>query len=797
MNFKLFLTAIGSLLIALFPSNIFSCGPSVDPYDYYVSFFSADNGNAQGYKPFCYTAYSFLYEEQEPVDQSALLSAEWAAYTGTAKASDALNFVNKFSYNDVSNLYYHLEKKLPLNIPDSVRKNTMTDYFFKSKDLEALGYIMYAKQVEPYVGGGEYWEPVTRDEVKMAKLVKSGSQLFAAAKKDFIKLRYTYQVMRLSHYSGQYNDVLTWYQKLADSYPQASELKNMCTALKAGALLRLGQNKEAAYFFSKAFAGGKAKRVSNFLGFRWSVQNDDDAKNIDEASFLQQCKNNKERASMAALFAMHGGTNRINDIKKIYVLNPAAEELEILVTREINKLEERYFTPSLEKEKGGKHFYYSWSDYDNSQIAEPEYKNAGAQVKDMTNLLLDMAKNKQVANPAFMQISAAYCAFMIRDYTKANDYIASAEKMNPSSKIKDQLMLTKLLVSLNQNDKIDAAFEEKILPSVQWLQQKAKKYPEWKKFYRDLTGEVLAGRYHAQKDFYKEALAIGAADKILQPGDSEQWWYQNGIEYLHDKMQSTDVEKLYALMTSGKTNAFEKYLMANNSVSKNNVIDFAGTAYLREYDYKKAIEWFKKAGTAEELTIHTNPFIDITHDRVEPLAEEEKFSITKTAFAEEMLHLQQLAEKDKANAAKHYYKIASGYYNMTYYGHAWQLSQYYRSGVDGYRIAADATGFEKEYYGCFTAEKNFEKAMNASADKNFKARCLFMMAKCAQKQLQRPGYGSSGDWGKYEASVKEYEKKFMANKYFPQLIKEYGSTAFYKEVYNTCSYLKDFVEKKK
>jgi hypothetical protein len=790
------LTAFVSLLIALFPGNIFSCGPSVDPYDYYVSFFSVENGNAQGYKPFCYTAYSFLYEEQEPVDQSALLSAEWAAYTGTVKTTDALNFVNKFSYNDVSNLYYHLEKKQPLNIPDSVKKNSMADYFFKSKDLEALGYIMYAKQVEPYVGGGEYWEPVTRDELEMAKLIKSGSQLFAAAKKDFIKLRYVYQVMRLSHYSGQYNDVLTWYQKLAESYPQASELKNMCTALKAGALLKLGQNKEAAYFFSKAFAGGKAKRVSNFLGFRWSVQNDDGT-NKDEASFLQQCQNNKEEAAMMALFAMHGQATRVNDIKKIYTLNPAAEELEILVTREINKLEERYLTLSLEKEKGGIHFYYSWSDYDNSQIAEPEYKNAGVQIKDLTNLLLEIAKNKQTANPAFMQTSAAYCAFMMHDYANANDYISAAEKMNPSSKIKDQLMLIKLLVSLNQNDKIDAAFEEKILPAVKWLLQKAKKDPEWKKFYRDLTGEVLAGRYHAQKDFYKEALAIGAADKILQPDDTEESWYENGIEYLHDKIQSADVEKLYSLMSSGKANAFEKYLMANNSLTINHVVDFAGTSYLREYDYKKAIEWFKKAGAAEELTVHTTPFIDITYDLVEPQPSEEKFSITKTAFAEEMQRLQQLAGKDKVNAAKHYYKMALGFYNMTYYGHAWQLTQYNRSGVDGYRIPDEATTFEKEYYGCFTAEKYFEKAMNASVDKNYKARCLFMMAKCAQKQLQRPGYGSSGDWDKYEAAVKEYEKKFMANRYFPQLIKEYGSTAFYKEVYNTCSYLKDFVEKKK
>jgi len=36
----------------------------------------------------------------------------------------------------------------------------------------------------------------------------------------------------------------------------------------------------------------------------------------------------------------------------------------------------------------------------------------------------------------------------------------------------------------------------------------------------------------------------------------------------------------------------------------------------------------------------------------------------------------------------------------------------------------------------------------------------------------------------------------MNNKYFPQFVKEYGNTAFYKEAFNSCSYLRDFVKKK-
>ncbi|MBK7305865.1 MAG: hypothetical protein IPI88_01800 [Chitinophagaceae bacterium] len=63
----------------------------------------------------------------------------------------------------------------------------MTAYFIQSKDLEALGYILYAKQVEPYVTGGEGdWNAPARDSLKMAKLIKNGQQLYAVAKKIFL-----------------------------------------------------------------------------------------------------------------------------------------------------------------------------------------------------------------------------------------------------------------------------------------------------------------------------------------------------------------------------------------------------------------------------------------------------------------------------------------------------------------------------------------------------------------------------------------------------------------------------------
>lgn len=798
MNWKIFITACISTVIVSFPQNIIGCGPGIDPYDYYTSFFHQELPEANGYKPFYYTGYNFFYDTEEPVSPSDILAEEWAAYCGApVKPADAKKLVNKYSAKDLNNLYYNLEKNQPLKIPDSVKQNSMTGYFMQSKDLEALGYILYAKQVEPYVASGEGdWNSPERDSTKMARLIKNGQQLFNASKKEVFKQKYAYQFLRLAHYSERYSDVISWYDEYFAKTTTTSVLQPLTLALKAGALLRSGRQKESAYLFSRAFAAAGVKRLSNYLGFKWAVDPKDG-----QQAYLDLCKNDAEKATMLALFALGSTGNDLDKLKAIFKLNPASEELEVLAVREINKLEEKYFTPELQKAKGGKAFYFTWSE----GTADSIITDAGKEAKALAGFFHDAAQNRSVKNAGLLETAAAYAAFMIRDYTQAKKYLAAAEKMTLTQKVKDQWILTSLLVTINEKDKIDAAFEEQLLPSLQWVEARVKaekaitvdywEVQQWRNIYRNLMSEIMARRYHQQGDLAKETLCIGAADYIMRTKENNDYYYGNlnGVDFLRNKVESRDVELLYTLLDSKQPNKFESYLFTHNSVTKKEVIDFAGTSYLREYAYSKAIDWFKRSN--DKKTINKNPFADLLFDRSEPLPVEKKFSTTKLAFAQEMLNLERSAAQTKSATA--YYKLAVGMYNMTYYGHAWELVQYYRSGSDGYYIPDNATGFQKEYYGAYKAHDYFEKAMNAGTDKNFKARCLFMMAKCAQKLVRQPQYNEYPDkWEEYEAATKAYFPVFKKNKYFPQFVKEYGNTAFYKEAFNNCSYLRDFVKKK-
>jgi hypothetical protein len=797
MKWKIYLAAFISVLSVAIPQNMIGCGPDQDPYDYYTSFFYQNLPDAKAYQPFYYSADVFLYDENDPVDKADVISNEWVDYCGVpVTAKDAKDFVIDYALKDVNNLYYNIEKSQPLQVPDSVKRNSMTNYFLQKKDMEALGYIIYAKKVQPYViGDGNSWEAIKRDSVIMAKFIKNGQQLYNAAKSDLFKLKYAYQVIRLAHYSGNYTDAIKYYDTYIPENKTESVLKTMCLSLKAGALYHTSRAKEAAYLFSKAFSDNDVNRISNYISFNWSV----DSK-AQKENYLAACKTDNEKADMLALFALGSSSYELPAMKEIYKLKPSAPALEVLAVREVNKMEESYLTPELNRQHGGKQFFYTWEDNGISDSARTSDKQ---ELNKLALFYNSVAQKNNSTNSGLFETAAAYCALLTKDYNNAHQYITAAEKMKLSSKLKDQLQLTTLLLTINEKDKIDANFENEILPSIKWLQKKADSdaviemgyygINQWKTFYRNLMSQIIAKRYHQQGDIFKEVLAIGAADRIYGATDN---YYSNAINYLHNNLESKDVEKLYALMKSKTKTPFENYIVAFNSLKINDVVDFAGTAYLRDYNYSAAITWLKKTKGASKYMVDKNPFIELLYDQEEKLPYE-KSKYSKLAFATQMLQLQNQVQTDKVNAAKYYYKMALGMYNITYYGHTWELVQYERSGSDGYYIPDGANDFQKEYYGCYKALDYFKKAMDASADKNFQAKCLFMMAKCSQKQVREPQYSDFGsNYEKYDAGQKDYWPLFKYNKYFPQLIKEYGKTKFYEEAYNSCSYLSDFVNKK-
>lgn len=272
-------------------------------------------------------------------------------------------------------------------------------------------------------------------------------------------------------------------------------------------------------------------------------------------------------------------------------------------------------------------------------------------------------------------------------------------------------------------------------------------------------------------------------------------------------MNTAQLLKLHELFTTDKKSSFDQFLAANSSFKTDAVIDVIGTSYLREADFTKAIEWFKKAGkpelmiytqynykTDKETVVNVDPFHDYLNDwnRFDKTASKPYNKLTLT---QKLLETQKSIDTAKNAEAKSklFYKLASAFYNMSYYGNSWKAVAYERSSVDWNTGKYDAE-WKKEYFGVYKAKDLYQKAYELTKNKEFKAAALFMVAKCAQRQIPMPDYNYN-NYEQYEKDLAAFEVKFKNNPVFSKFKTEFGTTQFYKYTYSRCSYLRDFVTK--
>ncbi len=802
MNWKIFTAAFISVLFVSFPENGITCGATEDPHDYFTSFFSRSVGNSTAYRPFYYSALLKFYDDADwEVDSTHLydhdkIIEEWKQYTSTPSTADAVQVIYKSDEEDLKKLLSVVQNNNGL--PKAFLKNQFAQHLLKEKKTDAVAYLQFAKKIEGVTNFSAWDENKKNDSAQLNKYIAEANAQLSKTNDAFLKNKYAFQRCKVAFYNNRSADCIKWY----DEYftPSNNSVVNqLALAYKAGSLFRLKRNKESAYYFSKAFALSDHNKRQNFLGFLWATDFCDPKYENEYTAF---CKTSQEKANMKGMFSMFGVSYKLREMQDIYEMDASSPLLPLVAVREINKLEEQYFTPLLSKEKGGKALYVTWDFED-----EKTKRNQKDQLLKTITFFEKLFTDQNVNHRALYAAGAAYLHFINKNYTEANRLISAAKSIKKDDKINDQLQLINLLVLANERKTLDATHEAEILPSIKWLAGKADRDVEYRLFARNFFSEILAQKYEQQGDSYRAALAYGLADLgFLKPIDDYYYSsYPTAIEYLHNEMNSEQLLKLFNLMSASTVTEAEKYFITHASFKRDDVIDVLGTSFLRDRNYTKAIEWFRKASrvdtlatsvynykTDKEKFVNYDPFFDYLndwqrYDKTLPKA------YTKLSLAEKLLDMEKKipVTKSAEEKSKLYYQLASALYNMSYYGNSWSVLAYDRSGSDwnhgNYKLP-----WEKEYYGVYKAGEYYQKAYELTGNKEFKAACLFMVAKCTQRQVVMPGYDYN-NYDLYENNMTAFEKKFMDNPLFSKFKSEFGSTKYYQYVYNRCSYLRDFI----
>ena len=781
----------------------FACGPEPDPYDYYISFF---HNNVQGddYRNFYLTEYRYLFDDAEPVNEATVNSKEWAAAAG-----------GKLKAADIEQVMYHLDKRADsalmlalkgekVQMPDSLSKNPFVSFLMNKKHQEFRDYFTHAKDIEEQNSVYDPWDPAPVDTAARLNLLSQSLSKAGNTKNKFLKTRYYYQACKLSLFTGNNDQTIRIYDQYLDKTTD-SHVKGWGLALKAGAQRWKKDTITSAYNFSKVFALYPERRVQAYRNYRNTRAKLNDV--------LRLAQNNEEKSMILGIEGFGDPSLNLSYLENAYQLAPASPVVNILLTRELNKLESYYLTDNLKKKENfyNPYQFIRW-DYNNTKAKEEQ----ALHLEKVKAFCLKLAEEKHSQQPKLGYVAAAYLAWMQNRNAEGWSYINRIAKDLPAGRLQDQEKIVRLLLAAQKIHDYNQVNEKELLPALTWLDQKVQEEHasthstdywdgyDGRRFAataRNFYQIILAPAYYEKGDTVSAALAMLKGDPLLEAGSKDPLSWQTR-EFMRTGIRPNALVKLLALKQRPSADQYGRFLQDRlAAVDPDELKELAGTAFLRQHQFAKAVLYLKQVpakkrdslinGYYGEKIATGNPFVDRLADY--PLVRDTVHGYGKLRYAQEMAALQQKIKTDPKNAARYYYRMANGFYNSGTFGNSWYLLSYTWTSNDS--DPAESHYYSADYIKAKTAREYYQKAMQLSKDPEFRARCVFMLAKCYQKQIPYPEYTSEffDNYQKYQGLEKEYHRKLRKNPYFAELLNSYPRTRLFAIAQGECSYLRDFL----
>ena len=696
--------------------------------------------------------YAF-YEESVKVQVNDNIK-EWKdIFCDLVKMNDLYQVIYKSSVDDLELLRTSVRSK---NIPLDYRvaKNTFAQYLKKHKCLETIDYLLFAKDCEPHVTLGDAWETPPRDTARMNRLIQSGYQAFHATESNYIRLRYAYQLIRLAHYAKDYSYTLELYEQLMPKVdPMGSLIYYWILAHRAGALRSLGRRAEAAYLFMQVFQNCPSKREQAFRSFY--IKSDKEWEDV----FLM-CQNDEERASLYALRARTADSKVAKEMAKIYKLDPTNNQLELLLVREMKRLEKDFLGLEFNDQR-------QW----NKENFGIPRKMAGSDLIDLQTLARVAAKEKKVRNPVLWQIADGYLEYLAGNLYDAGKTFALAREQVDDSALEEQLAVFELILRVHSFEEMDRDNEDEIYAIIK-KNKLYKKYKDLPDFINDRIGHLYAHTghpglaYRAHYDLY--GLYLNPQLDI--------------IEDLINSCGEEDKSDLEAAMCIDE----------KGEAIYTKLLDMKGSLLLSQGQPEAALEALRRIPREQWDDYQINPFYERFFDCIEcPIYDSTAYN--KVEFIQRIFELEYKAKADFERGAYYFYQLGNAYYNISYFGHSWHTMDFFRSGSnwhydrDQIYPKYDAPFGNRENTSMSMALMYYEKSRQLATNVELAAKAAFMAAKC---ELNNYYMSKDCDYHPYSGRIPDLPLSYR--NYYELLRTQYNATEFYQDIVEECKFFRAY-----
>lgn len=692
----------------------------------------------------------FGRQEKEQADENI---REWRErYCDIPKEEDIRTVVYGYSINDLLELSAAMTVKGATMDP-LLRQNSFSRYLIRHKCIETIDYLLFAKDCEPYVTRRtDAWANPDQSyrQMEMDNLIERGRKFFMQTQSDYIRLRYAFQIIRLAHYSKQYERTLELFDELMPMIDHdPSVIEYWILGHKAGALQALGRNAEAAYLYARVFLNSPGKRESAYQSFRINTDQE-----WEQAMLL--CRDDRERATLYAMRAYTRDSKPLEDMEQIYRLDPQSPYLEVLLAREIRRFEKQLLGLEFNTRRAENRRYHG--------IPAKGIQN---EIIDLQRFVRKVNAENQTSNPTLWLLGQGYLELI------AGDAYAALKNFTRAREIcKDKILLEQL-------DVLDAA--------------------------------ATIASFRAPTPEVEERAAAIKLDNPLFPkygsfpfflNDKMRWLYQryqrpgkaflvrSPLRDLTVNPQIEMIDDLILLAQQGEINRFERDLLrkTDNSNLEKEMINLKATYLMAQGMLDSALTEFKKMDRIEWDNFGLfNPFIERYKECVHcPVTADTSALLNRGELIEKLLDLEYQAQANRLEGPKFFYQLGLAYYNMSYFGYAWNTTDFFRSGASLKRsksatdpnvvIDSRFSLGNRENFDCRRALECFELARKLTDNPQLAARATFMAARCEQN-LYFAGL-----------APRTYH-------YFELLKTQYAETQFYAFIIQECKYFSAYARK--
>lgn len=751
-----------------YPAPRTFCSPDAQPFHGYTFLHPEIINKNSAYAPFFLRwddYYQRFYYARDIQKQENL--SEWIErFCNQGLPADVEKVVYKTDFNNLVGLRNCAEDRArKRTLPYALGGNTFAEMIAYNGCTEVVDYLMFARKCEPYVLAPNTtgWTQDDRDPQAMQSLIGEGQSRFLQTQSHFLRLRYAYQIIRLAHYRGDWQQTVDLYNFLMPKIDRRKQsiIFYWTLAHVAGAMQRLGQYPEAAYRFSLVFRNCPSKRTQAYRSFL--IRND-----ADWEKTLRLCQTDTERATLYILRAGGARTHLLDDLATIYRLDPTHPQLDLLLVSQVQELEKVFLRTRVTDKKRGE------------AAAAIQREKAAQHLLDLQKFVTQALKDGETPNAKLWRCISGYLMVLAGDRYGAEKTFDRIEKQLDDDLEYDQELLKQievwrvLLQILNLNPSM--AYVDDEVFRIRGLDV-FHSQPNFEPFLQDWLSEG----YARSKNPGKSILAAYSPNALR---------YNPRMEVLDDLLRAADSDNPEFLEQAMQIDT-------NPARIKAFLLEIKGAALLAQGQPEAALAIMRTIAPVEQERMKRfDLFKEFFGEKINRLiVRQDSLQGTRLDIARRLLDFQFRAKAaeavDAAEASWYNYLLGLGYYNMSYFGHEWEVADFFRSGQNWQRLAQGpvfplrgSPDGNRENTDVSVALGYFEKALHLAQTPEMAARAAYMAARCQQKQ-----YFVSKDCRYRPGSklIPTLPEEYMTN--YRTLIGRYSNTKFYGQVVKECKWL--------